>query len=93
MLLAKDNEGFPTWHHATLNVRSETLEKIIGFVFEAELSPDELLLAQSEKGVTAFHMAAKRNHVGILQKQWVWAEVAQQNPNELKRTFFSIQRQ
>jgi ankyrin repeat protein len=71
-----------------MNGSSEALEKIIGFAIEAELSPDELLLAQCENGVTAFHMAAKKNHVGMLQKLWVWAEITQQNPHELKKSLF-----
>jgi len=70
LLLAKDNKGFTAWHHATLNGSSEALEKIIGFAIDAELSPNESLLAQGENGVTAFHMAAKGNHVGILQNLW-----------------------
>jgi ankyrin repeat protein len=49
------------------------------------LHRDELLLAQSEAGLTAFELAAQENHVGILQKLWVWAEEGQQNSNELKK--------
>ena len=88
LLLAKDNKGFTAWHHATLNGSSEALEKIIGFAIDAELSPNESLLAQGENGVTAFHMAAKGNHVGILQNLWFWAEITQQNPRELKKIYF-----
>jgi len=84
-LLAKDNEGFTAWHHAALNGSSEALETLMGFAIEAELSVDELLLAQGENGVTAFHMAPKRNHVGILKKLWSWGEITQKNPHELKK--------
>jgi len=76
------------WHHAALNGSSEALEKIICFTFEAELSPDEMLLALGENGGTAFHKAVKRNHVGILQKQWVWTEITQQIPHEFTTKMF-----
>ena len=76
------------WHHAALNGSSEALEKIVDFVIESELSADELLLAKGENEVTAFHMAAKRKHVRILQKLWVWPETTQQNPQELKKIYF-----
>jgi len=49
------------------NRRIKALETIRSRGKEAELNPSELLLAKSEDGRTAFHLAAEKNHVGILQ--------------------------
>ena len=35
-------------------------------------------------------MAAYGNHVGILEKLWVWVEELQQNPNELKKNLLLV---
>jgi hypothetical protein len=42
------------------------------------------MLAQNERGETALHIAALRNHVEILQKLWIWAK-DQMNPNDLRK--------
>jgi len=67
LLLAKEDEGFIVWHWVELNGSVDVLEMIGSWTKEVELKPDKFLLAQSEKGVTVFHMAAKKNHVGILE--------------------------
>jgi ankyrin repeat protein len=87
-LLAKDTLGNIACHHAALNGRLEALETLFCFAIEAEINPAELLLAQGENGANVFHMAAKKNHAGILQKLWVLPELAHQNPNELKERLF-----
>jgi ankyrin repeat protein len=53
-----------------------------------EINTEELLLAESRTGYTAFHLAAKKNHVETLKKMWVWAEEMQINPKELKKKLF-----
>jgi hypothetical protein len=53
------------------------------------INPDELLLAKTKAGITALLMAVQKNHVGILQKLWVWAEEGQLNSNEFKEKFFT----
>ena len=50
-----------------------------------DLNLDELLLAESEDGKIAFHLAAEENHVETLKKLWVWAKEAQLNRIELKK--------
>jgi hypothetical protein len=49
---------------------------------KVHLNPDELLLAQNERGETALHLAADGNHGEIIQELWVWAKEAQLKPNE-----------
>ena len=67
LLLAKEDKGFTVWHWVELNGSVDVLEMIGSWTKEVELKPDKFLLAQSEKGVTVFHMAAKKNHVWILE--------------------------
>ena len=54
---------------------------------ETEINTDELLLAETGKGYTAFHLAAGNNHVETLKEMWVWAEETQINPKELRKIF------
>ena len=53
-----------------------------------ELKADELLLAQTRDGLTAFQIAAEKNRVETRMKMWVWAEETQFNPKDLKNKFF-----
>jgi len=71
LLLAKDKEGYIVWHHAAIFGRLEALETLWSWAKEVELKLDELLLFESEGGLTAFHLAAQENHIEILQKLWV----------------------
>jgi membrane-bound lytic murein transglycosylase MltF len=48
------------------------------------MNTDELLLAQTGKGYTAFQLAAYNNQVETLNKMRDWVEETQLNPNELK---------
>jgi len=48
--------------------RLEALEKLWSLAKEVELNLDELLLAVTEEGETALHLAAQKNHTEILQK-------------------------
>jgi ankyrin repeat protein len=50
-----------------------------------KLNTDEYFLAQSEEGVTCFHLAAGNNNVETLKKLWVWAEETQLNSIDLKK--------
>jgi ankyrin repeat protein len=59
------------------------LEIIWIWAVEAELNPEELLLAPNKSGETALHLAAKNNHEEIFQKMCDLAEQAQLNPDEL----------
>ena len=56
---------------------------------ETEINTDELLLVETGKGYTAFHLAAENNHVETLKEMWVWAEEKQINPKELRKIFAS----
>jgi hypothetical protein len=53
-----------------------------------EINTEELLLAETGKGHTAFHLAAQNNQVETLKKMWVCAEETQINPQELKKILF-----
>jgi hypothetical protein len=55
------------------------------------LHPDEFLLAKTEAELTPFQLAAQENHVGILQKLWVWAKEGQLNSNELKKNLLLVE--
>jgi hypothetical protein len=60
------------------------LEIIWGWAKEAEINPDELLLAKNDRGERALDVASKKNYVAILETLCVWAEEAKLNPNEAK---------
>jgi hypothetical protein len=64
------------------------LEALWGWAKKAELNQLELLLAQSEEGATALHIAVWVYYKDTLKKMWDWAEEAQPNSNELKNTGF-----
>jgi len=53
--------------------------------YGSRINPHELLLAQSEQGLTGLHMVAQEYRVGILKALWVWAEQAQMYSSELKK--------
>jgi hypothetical protein len=53
-----------------------------------ELNTDELLLARTWDGYTAFRMAAEKNHVETQKIIWAWAEEGKLNSNELKNNMF-----
>ena len=71
MLTERDDYGYNTWHRAARQGRLEALETLWSLAKEAELSTDEILLAQTRDGYTAFLLAAEKNHVGILKRLWV----------------------
>jgi ankyrin repeat protein len=73
------------WHHAVELGRIEALEALWNWAKDLGLHPEELLLDKVKVGLTALQISAKENHVGILQKLWVWAEEWQLNSNELKK--------
>jgi hypothetical protein len=50
-----------------------------------EINTEELLLAETKEGDTAFHLAAILNKVETIKKLWVWAEETQINPKEMKK--------
>jgi ankyrin repeat protein len=70
MLLAKNKRGCTTWHVAALNGKLEACETLRNFAKETEIYLDVRLLAQTEEVFTAPHIAAQRNNVDILQKEW-----------------------
>jgi len=53
-----------------------------------EIKLDQLLLAATEEGKTALHVAAQENLTEILHTMWVWAEEWQLNTNELKKNSY-----
>jgi len=88
LLLAEDNRGYTAWHQAVQDRSLEAIETLCSFAKEVKLKPDELLLVGTEKSSTALHIAAYGNHVGILEKLWVWAVEAEVKANELKKKLF-----
>ena len=85
LLLTKDKDGYNAWHTAALFDRLDALEILRHWVKEVELPLDEVLLAETEKGLTALHIAAQNKNTELLQKLWVWAEEGHLNTNELKK--------
>jgi hypothetical protein len=63
----------------------EELQTLRSWAKEVELNLHELLLAATEEGRTALHIAAKENYTEVLQEVWVWTEEWQLNTNELKK--------
>jgi ankyrin repeat protein len=68
LLLAKDKYGYKAWHRAAEGGSSKALETLWSWANEAEINPDELLLDQNEEGETVLHLAAKGNHIEIIEK-------------------------
>ncbi len=66
LLLTEDWYGYTAWHRAADRGRLEVLELLWSLAKEAKLNTDELLLAQTGDGYTAFLLAAEKNHVGIV---------------------------
>jgi hypothetical protein len=62
------------WQHAADQGSSEALETLWCWAKEAEMNTDELLLAQTGDGFTAFQLAARNNHIEALNRMWFWAE-------------------
>jgi len=52
--------GYIVWHIAAEEGQLQALETLWIWSKEVEINTDELLLAESEKGCTAFHLAAKK---------------------------------
>jgi len=86
LLLGKDGDRYTAWHIAALFDGLMALETLRSLAEELELNLDEMLLAKTEGGQTAFHLAAQRKHTEILWELWVWVAKSQMNPSELRKT-------
>ena len=60
LFLTKENDGYIAWYLASLEGSIEALEALWGWAKKVELNTDELLLAQTDNGLTAFQMAAEK---------------------------------
>jgi len=69
------------WLHAAGFRGLEALQTLWSLSKEVEINLDQLLLAETEQGQTALHLAAQRNHAEILQELWVWADKCQMFAN------------
>ena len=58
MLLAKDKNGYITWHHAARFGKLEALQAFWSLAKRMELNLDDLFVATTEEGKTALHMEA-----------------------------------
>jgi len=85
LLLANDTDGCSAWHYAAFFGKLDGLKTLWSLAKEVAINLDELLLAGTEQGQTALHMAVQKNHTEILQKLWVWTEEWQLNTNALKK--------
>ena len=57
-LVAKERCGYTAWHRAIDKRNFEELGTIWSWDKEAEINPEELLLAKNNRGITAWNMAA-----------------------------------
>jgi len=78
LLLATDDDGYTMWHRVAGRRNLEALETLWCWAKEVVLNTDELMLAQTRSGYTAFQLP--EDHVETLNKLWVWAEEMQINP-------------
>jgi len=69
LLIARDKHGYITWHHAACFGKLEALQTLMSLAKEVELNLDEFVLAESETGLTALHMALLGNQTDILKAQ------------------------
>jgi hypothetical protein len=88
MLLTKNEQGLMAWQCAAVNGNLGALERLLSWAKDADLNPDELLLAQIQKGFNLFQNAAEKNQIEVLNILWTWAEKGQMNGNELKNNYY-----
>jgi len=62
------------WQRAAINECLEALDTLWSCAKEEEINIDEMFLAQTGNGYTAFQLAPENNNLDTLQKMWVWAE-------------------
>jgi len=65
-LLGKEKCGYILWQHAALFGRLQTLQILWNLAKEVELNLDELMLAKTWEGFTAFELVTERNPVETL---------------------------
>jgi ankyrin repeat protein len=88
LFVTRNIYGYNAWHQAAEQGSLQALETLWSWAKELELNTDELLLAKTGNGCTAFQLAAENNNVETLKIIWVWTEEKQLNPNELKNKLF-----